>query len=71
MTTAADWFATGYEFRQLCGDAQSQARDETSQDFAAEMMIRANSHGLKTSISPRQLAWLCRLADWDEPKRLE
>lgn len=38
---------------------------------AAEMMIRANSHGLKTSISPRQLAWLCRLADWDEPKRLE
>jgi hypothetical protein len=69
VTTAADWFATGYEFRQLCGDAQSQARDETSQDFAAEMVIKAKELGLRTYLSPKQLSWLCKLADWQEPKR--
>lgn len=58
MTLAADWFADEHEFRQLCGDAQSQARDESSQDFAAEMVIKAKEHGLKTYLSPKQLSWL-------------
>ncbi len=38
VSTARDWFADDFEFRQLCGDAQSQARDESSQEFAAEMV---------------------------------
>ena len=69
MTTARTWFADDYEFRQLCGDAQSQARGESSQDFAAEMVIAAKDHGLDTFLSPKQLEWLCKLADWDLPKR--
>lgn len=69
MTIAKDWFADEREFRQLCGDAQSQARGESSQDFAAEMVIKANEHGLQTYLSPKQLEWLCKLADWDVPKR--
>ncbi|MDE3077788.1 MAG: hypothetical protein KGJ86_20395 [Chloroflexota bacterium] len=69
MTIARDWFADEHEFRQLCGDAQSQARGESSQDFAAEMVIKANEHGLQTYLSPKQLEWLCKLADWDVPKR--
>lgn len=69
-TTARDWFADEAEFRQLCGDAQSQARGESSQDFAAQMVIKAKEHGLATYLSPKQLEWLCKLADWDLPKRL-
>ena len=68
MNTAADWFADEHEFRQLCGDAQSQARDESSQQFAAEMIIKAKNHGLKTFVSFKQLEWLCKLADWDVPR---
>jgi len=68
-TQAREWFTDEYEFRQLCGDAQSQARDESSQEFAAEMVVKAKEHGLATYLSPRQLEWLCKLADWDLPKR--
>lgn len=70
MSAARDWFADVKEFRQLCGDAQSQARGESAQDFAAEMMIKANQHGLDTYLSVRQLEWLCKIADWDVPKRV-
>jgi hypothetical protein len=71
-TRARDWFADEREFRQLCGDAQSQsqATGESSQDFAAEMVVKANQHGLDVFLSPKQLGWLCKLADWDVPKRL-
>lgn len=69
MSTARDWFADEHEFRQLCGDAQSQAQGESSQDFAAEMVIKAKDCGLDTYLSDKQLAWLCKLADWDLPKR--
>lgn len=68
-TKASNWFSDAHEFRQLCGDAQSQANGETSQDFAAEMMIKANQHGLETYLSDKQLNWLCKIADWDVPKR--
>jgi len=68
-STARDWYADEYEFRQLCGDAQSQARTESEQEFAAQMMLKANQHGLDTYISPKQLAWLCRIADHDVPKQ--
>jgi hypothetical protein len=71
MTTARDWFTDEREFRQLCGDAQSQARGESSQDFAAEIMVKANQHGLDTYLSFKQLEWLCKLADCDVPKRTE
>lgn len=70
-TKAGNWFSDEREFRQLCGDAQSQAIDERSQEFAAAMMLAANKHGLQTFISDRQLAWLCRLADWEIPKSTE
>jgi len=66
---ARDWFADEAEFRQLCGDAQSQARGESAQEFAAEMVVKAKQHGLGTFLSPKQLAYLCKLADWDLPKR--
>lgn len=69
-TKARDWFTDVAEYRQLCGDAQSQATDEKSQEFAAQMMIAANEHGLNAYISGPQLTWLCRLADWDIPKRV-
>lgn len=71
MSAARDWFADAYDFRQLCGDAQSQARSESEQEFAAEMMIKANQHGLDTYISQKQLAWLCKIADHDVPKLRE
>lgn len=69
MSTARDWYADAFEFRQLCGDAQSQARSENEQEFAAEMMLKANQHGLDTYVSEKQLSWLCRIADHDMPKR--
>lgn len=68
-TRARDFFDDEYGFRQLCGDAQSQARGESSQDFAAEMVIKAKEHGLDAFLSPEQLKWLCKLADWHLPKR--
>lgn len=70
MSAARDWFADVTEFRRLCGDAQSQARGESAQDFAAEMMIKANQRGLDTYLSVKQLEWLCKIADWDVPKRV-
>lgn len=69
-TKASTWFADEKEFRQLCGDAQSQANGESSQEFAAQMMLAANKHGLQTYLSIKQLEWLCKLADWDVPKRV-
>lgn len=69
-TKAKDWFKDAAEFRQLCGDAQSQARAESAQEFAAQMMLKANQHGLDTYISPAQIKWLCQIADWDIPARL-
>jgi hypothetical protein len=69
-TKAKDWFADEHEFRQLCGDAQSQALQEGAQEFTAQMMLAANQHGLETYISIRQLEWLCRIADWAVPKRV-
>lgn len=68
-TRARDWFADDHEFRQLCGDAQSQAKSESAQEFAADMVVRANTHGLDTYLSPKQLDYLCTLAEWDPPKR--
>lgn len=72
MTTkASTWFADVREFRQLCGDAQSQARTESAQEFAGQMMLKANEHGLETYLSEAQLRWLCKIADWEQPKRIE
>ena len=68
-TTAADWFADEREFRQLCGDAQSQASTESAQEFAAQMVVGANKWGLRSFLSEKQLKYLCRLADWEVPKR--
>jgi hypothetical protein len=71
MTSSAkEWFTDEREFRQLCGDAQSQAKGESAQDFAADMVIKANKYGLETYVSPKQIEYLCKLADWEVPKRL-
>lgn len=69
-TKAKNWFKDEAEFRQLCGDAQSQANSESAQEFAAQMMIKANQYGLDMFLSDRQLDYLCKLADWDVPKRV-
>jgi hypothetical protein len=71
VSTAADWFKGEGEFRQLCGDAQSQARSESAQEFAADMIVKANVHGLNTYLTPKQLDYLCKLADWLRPKRVK
>lgn len=68
---AKDWFENEHEFRQLCGDAQSQAKYENAQEFAAEMVVKAKEHGLETFLSQAQLDWLCKIADWDVPARVK
>ena len=68
-TTAADWFADEREFRQLCGDAVSLAHQESSEEFAAEMVKKAKEFGLKTYLTQKQLNWLCTIADWQVPER--
>jgi hypothetical protein len=68
-TRAKDWFATETEFRQLCGDAQSQAKGEGAQEFAAEMVQKAGKHGLETFLTEPQLKYLCKIADWVVPKK--
>lgn len=70
MDKASNWFTDVREYRQLCGDAQSQARSETEQQFAAERMLAANQYGLEAFLSVKQLAWLCRLADWEQPRKI-
>lgn len=70
MTLAKDYFDKEEDFRLLCGDAQSQARGEASQEFAAEMVVKSKALGLRTPLSAKQLAWLCKLADWIEPRRI-
>lgn len=70
MSTAAEWFKDENEFRQLCGDAQSQALGESAQGFAADMVVKSKAHGLNTYLSPKQLDYLCKLADWLPPKRV-
>jgi hypothetical protein len=64
---ASDYFDSEKEFLQLCGDAQSQASREWDQEFSADMMLKANEHGIETYLSPSQLKQLCRIADWDVP----
>lgn len=66
-TTAANWFLTEELFRQLCGDAVSCAKSESAQEFAAQMVEKAKTHGLKTYLSDKQLTWLCKIADHVKP----
>ena len=68
-TTAADWFGSDVEFRQLCGDAKSQAHGESAEDFTHDMVQKAREWGLNTYLSQKQLEWLCKIADWEVPKR--
>ena len=70
-TKASNWFKDEREFRQLCGDAQSLANGESAEEFSAQMMKAANQHGLQTYVSEKQMAWLCKLADWETPKRVD
>jgi hypothetical protein len=67
VSTARDWFETDADFRQLCADAQSEARGESSQEFAHQMMLSANARGLDAPLTYKQLAWLCKIADWVIP----
>jgi hypothetical protein len=69
VTTAADWFLDEKDFKQMCLDAVSQAKGESAEEFAHEMSRKANVHGLKTSISARQMSWLCKIADWQKPNK--
>jgi hypothetical protein len=69
LTIASDWYATEAEFRQLCGDAVSQARTEAAQEFANKMVQRAKAHGLATFVSEKQMAWLCEIADHEVPEK--
>lgn len=67
---ARAYFKTDVEFRQLCGDAVSEARHEKTQTFANDMMQKANTHGLDTFLTFNQLKFLCSIADWDVPLEL-
>lgn len=66
-TKAKNWFTDERDFRQLCGDALALAKGEKAEEFAGQMMLAANQHGLETYISGPQLKWLCQLADWEMP----
>lgn len=70
-TKARDYYRDLHDFRQMCGDAQSQARSESEQEFAAQMAINASKFGLETYVSPKQLQWLCRIADHEVPERIQ
>lgn len=70
-TRASDWYDTGADFLELCGDAQSQAKDEAQQEFAAQMLAKAEQYGLSTFISVKQMAWLWRIAGHEERARVE
>ncbi len=69
-TQAFNWFKDDTTFRQLCGDAQSQAKSERAQEFTHDMMRKANEFGLQTDLSYKQLKWLCEIADWEIPKQI-
>jgi hypothetical protein len=69
LTTAANWYAHEFEFRQLCSDALSQAKGERAEEFTHDMMKKANTYGLSTNVSEAQLRWLCQLADHEVPQR--
>lgn len=69
-TQAFNWYKDEAEFRQLCGDAQSQAKSERAQEFAAQMVIKAKQYGLNTDLSYKQLKWLCELADQVIPAQI-
>jgi hypothetical protein len=66
---ARDWFADEAEFRQLCGDAVSQARTEAAQEFANKMVQAAKEYGLHAYVSDKQMKWLCEIADWGLPEK--
>jgi hypothetical protein len=70
-TQASTWFKDTAEFLQLCGDAQSMAKGEKAEEFAFQMMRKANEHGLQMYLSYSQLKWLCDLADVDPPTPVE
>lgn len=67
MSRASEWFITDAEFRQVCGDAQSMARGEKAEEFAAKMVKAANQYGIQAFLSKPQMKWLCQLADIVEP----
>src|SRR5262245_5483662 len=69
-TRAKDWYRVEYDWRQVCGDAVSQAKGEKAQDFAAKMMQAANRYGLEAFVTEPQLKWLCEIADHHMPKRI-
>lgn len=62
-TKASYWWKTTAEFLQVCSDAQSMARGESSEEFAGQMMKRAKEHGLTLYLTEKQAKWLCSLAD--------
>lgn len=68
-TTVADWFESALTFRRLCMFAQHQASSEKDMEFTASMLQKAERFGLRTFVSSGQIAWLCRLAQQDIPKR--
>lgn len=68
---AKHWFSDVRKFRQLCDVAQSRALGARAEEFTRQMTIAADQHGLEASISESQLRWLCRIANWDVPKRID
>lgn len=71
LMIAGDFFRTDLEFKQLCLDAISLARNESAEEFTADMMKKARQHGLQTYLSEKQLNWLCQIADHERPMRLQ
>lgn len=69
-TQAFNWFTDVAKFRQLCGDALSQAKGERAEEFTHDMMRKANEFGLNTDLSYKQLKWLCTIAEWEVPPEM-
>jgi hypothetical protein len=70
-TQASDWFESLEDFNTLIRDAVKLARGENAKIFAEEMRDRVATHGLRTFLSEKQLTYLCEIADWEAPARIE
>jgi hypothetical protein len=68
---ASDWFESLEDFNTLIRDAVKLARGENAKIFAEEMRERVATHGLRTFLSEKQLTYLCEIADWEAPARIE
>ncbi len=68
-TRAREWFKTDEDFLLVCRDAVRQARSEGDQEFAHDLLKRAQTYKLESFLTQPQVTNLCRIADHVPPVR--